>query len=178
MTQQDLKGSHWKWIGIAVFSPQCRIWSEPTLTAERGMGGLCSFLWYRWQKWSNWSTNEATLYNYRWGGTYTRANEMTRCVPFYLCVLTECVGRVSLGRSSLHTLIGLLHFPSTDQWLSHSAETWAWINCHTLADYLPRMLFCAGRMFEMPVTDTLHPPPPTLTHTHTHTQFLQCAIEQ
>lgn len=32
------------------------------------------------------------------------------------------------------------------------------------ADYLPRMLFCAGRMFEMPVTDTLHPPPCTLPH--------------
>lgn len=50
-----------------------------------------------------------------------------------------------------------LPFPAC--WLSHWAQTWGWINCHTLADYLPRMLFCAGRMFEMPVTKSAPLPP-------------------
>lgn len=74
---------------------------------------------------------------------------------------------LSLGWRNLHTLIGLLHFLSAAQRLSHSAETWAWINCHTLTDYLSRMLFCAGRMFEMPFTDTAPSPifPSTLSFT-------------
>lgn len=83
----------------------------------------------------------------------------------------ETVGWVSLGKRNQHTLSSLLHFPSTDQWLSHSAEMWVWINCHTLTDYLPRMLFCAGRMFEMPVRDILHPPPPT------HIMYRWAAVE-
>lgn len=108
-------------------------------------------------------------------------------VSFSFCVVAETVCWVSLGRSNQHTLIRLLHFPSTARWLSHSAETWAWINCHTLTDYLPRMLFCAGRMFEMPVTDTLHPPPASLL-SPTHTVFynvplsssgrVQCSIAE
>lgn len=105
------------------------------------------------------------------------ANEMKQCVLFFLCGY-EAVSWVSLGRSNQHTLFGLLHFPSTAQWLSHSAETWAWINCHTLTDYLPRMLFCAGRMFEMPVTDTLNPPPSSLPHTQSFIMYRWAAVEE
>lgn len=99
-------------------------------------------------------------------------------VSFSFCVVAEAVSWLSLGRGNQYTLAGLLHFPSIARWLSHSAETWAWINCHTLTDYLPRMLFCAGRMFEMPVTDTLHPPPSSLPHTLSFTMYCWAAVEE
>lgn len=80
-------------------------------------------------------------------------------------VVAETVDWLSLGRRNQLTLIGLLHFPSTDS-LAFAVCTNVSLNklSHTHTDYLPRMLFCAGRMFEMPVTDTVHPPPPTLPH--------------
>lgn len=40
------------------------------------------------------------------------------------------------------------------------------------------MLFCAGRMFEMPVTDTLHPPPSSLPHTQPFIMYRWAAVEE